>query len=29
MKGMARIAEALLKAGANANMQNSKGRWEM
>ncbi|XP_048092836.1 LOW QUALITY PROTEIN: rabankyrin-5 [Alosa alosa] len=26
MKGMASIAEALLKAGANANMQNSKGR---
>lgn len=27
MAGMARIAEALLKAGANPNMQNSKGRW--
>uniref|UniRef100_A0AAY4E3Y7 Ankyrin repeat and FYVE domain containing 1 n=1 Tax=Denticeps clupeoides TaxID=299321 RepID=A0AAY4E3Y7_9TELE len=26
MKGMAHIAEALLKAGANPNMQNSKGR---
>ncbi|XP_056911182.1 rabankyrin-5 isoform X1 [Takifugu flavidus] len=26
MGGMARIAEALLKTGANANMQNSKGR---
>nr|XP_015222795.1 PREDICTED: rabankyrin-5 [Lepisosteus oculatus] len=26
MAGMARIAEALLKAGANPNMQNSKGR---
>ncbi|XP_057676703.1 rabankyrin-5 [Corythoichthys intestinalis] len=26
MSGMARIAEALLKAGANPNMQNSKGR---
>ncbi|XP_077403637.1 rabankyrin-5 [Vanacampus margaritifer] len=26
MSGMAQIAEALLKAGANANMQNSKGR---
>ncbi|KAM6907612.1 rabankyrin-5 isoform 2-T2 [Xenentodon cancila] len=26
MNGMARIAEALLKAGANPNMQNSKGR---
>ena len=27
MSGMARIAEALLKTGANPNMQNSKGRW--
>ncbi|XP_077361814.1 rabankyrin-5 [Festucalex cinctus] len=26
MSGMAQIAEALLKAGANPNMQNSKGR---
>lgn len=26
MTGMARIAEALLKTGANPNMQNSKGR---
>lgn len=26
MAGMAHIAEALLKAGANPNMQNSKGR---
>ncbi|KAI3373437.1 hypothetical protein L3Q82_022046, partial [Scortum barcoo] len=26
MSGMARIAEALLKTGANPNMQNSKGR---
>lgn len=26
MSGMARIAEALLKAGANPNMQNSRGR---
>lgn len=26
MGGMARIAEALLKTGANPNMQNSKGR---
>ncbi|XP_039866819.1 rabankyrin-5 isoform X2 [Simochromis diagramma] len=26
MSGMARITEALLKAGANPNMQNSKGR---
>lgn len=27
MAGMARIAEALLKTGANPNMQNSKGRY--
>lgn len=27
MSGMARIAEALLKTGANPNMQNSRGRW--
>lgn len=26
MSGMAQIAEALLKTGANPNMQNSKGR---
>lgn len=26
MSGMARIADALLKAGANPNMQNSRGR---
>lgn len=26
MSGMAKIAEALLKTGANPNMQNSKGR---
>lgn len=29
MSGMARIAEALLKTGANPNMQNSRGRWVM
>ncbi|TSY98082.1 Rabankyrin-5 [Bagarius yarrelli] len=27
MSGMAHIAEALLKTGANPNMQNSRGRW--
>lgn len=27
MGGMAEIAEALLKTGANPNMQNSKGRY--
>lgn len=27
MSGMAHIAEALLKTGANPNRQNSKGRW--
>lgn len=27
MAGMARIAEALLRTGANPNMQNSKGRY--
>ncbi|MGH0158390.1 UNVERIFIED_CONTAM: hypothetical protein FKN15_035500, partial [Acipenser sinensis] len=29
MAGMARIAEALLKAGANPNMQDSKGRLDL
>jgi hypothetical protein len=27
MSEMAQIAEALLQAGANPNMQDSKGRW--